>query len=147
MRIARYKLSLRTKIVSTIIGVTLLVVVGGAWKAAQQVRAAEGAGVQLQRPLKRYIDTLAQVGSGEFAVTRMIAIDPAVVSALSTGDVTGLGDATKRIADVLESSIFPDIFLISDMNGKITSLPGIKAPTESEWHSSRLFQDLREGRL
>src|SRR6185369_3690700 len=143
MRIARYKLSLRTKIVSTIIGVTLLVVVGGAWKAAEQVRAAEGPGVQLQRPLKRYFDTLTQVGTGEFAVTRMIATDPPVVAALATGDATGLSDATKRIADVLESSIVPDLFLISDINGKIITLPGIKAPSESEWRSSRLFQDLR----
>ena len=146
MRIARYKLSLRTKIVATIIGVTLLVVVGGAWKAAQQVRAAEGAGVQLQRPLKRYFDTLTQVGTGEFAVTRMIATDPAVVAALATGDAAALADASKRIADVLESSIVPDVFLISDINGKVTALPGIKAPTETEWRSSRLFQDLRDGR-
>jgi len=142
----RYKLSLRTKIVATIIGVTLLVVIGGAWKAAEQVKAAEGPGVQLARPLKRYFDTLTQVGTGEFAVTRMIATDPPVMAALATGDSTGLGDATKRIADVLESSIVPDLFLISDVNGKLITLPGIKAPSESEWRSSRLFQDLRDGR-
>lgn len=142
----RYKLSLRTKIVATIIGVTLLVVVGGAWKAAEQVKAAEGPGVQLARPLKRYFDTLSQVGTGEFAVTRMIATDPPVVAALATGDSTSLGDATKRIADVLESSIVPDLFLISDINGRLITLPGIKAPSETEWRSSRLFQDLRDGR-
>src|SRR4051812_13834667 len=127
MRIARYKLSLRTKIVATIIGVTLLVVVGGAWKAAQQVRAAEGAGVQLQRPLKRYLDMLTQVGTGEFAVTRMIATDPPVVAALAASDGPALLAAGKRIADVLESSIVPDLFLISDTNGKVTPLPGINA--------------------
>jgi methyl-accepting chemotaxis protein len=143
----RYKLSLRTKIVATIIGVTLLVVVGGAWKAAEQVRAAEGPGVQLQRPLKRYVDTMTQVGSGEYAITRMIASDPPVVAALATGDQTGLSDAAKRIADVLQSSIVPELFVISDISGKVTSLPGIKSPTEAEWKSSRLFQDLREGRL
>lgn len=142
----RYKLSLRTKIVATIIGVTLLVVIGGAWKAAEQVRAAEGPGVQLQRPLKRYFDTLTQVGTGEFAVTRMIATDPPVVAALATGDTTGMVEATKRIADVLESSIVPDLFLISNVNGELITLPGIKAPGEAEWRSSRLFQDLRDGR-
>ena len=141
----RYKLSLRTKIVATIIGVTLLVVVGGAWKAAQQAKA-EQVGQQLLRPLKRYVDTMAQVGSGEYAITRMIASDPAVVSALATGDATGLTEAAKRIADVLQSSIVPDMFVISDLNGKITSLPGVKTQTEQEWRSSRLFQDLREGR-
>jgi hypothetical protein len=141
----RYKLSLRTKIVATIIGVTLLVVVGGAWKAAQQVRAAEQT-VQLQRPLKRYVDTMAQVGSGEYAITRMIGSDPAVVAALATGDSSGLAEAAKRISDVLQSSIVPDLFVISDINGKVTGLPGIKTQTEPEWRSSRLFQDLREGR-
>jgi methyl-accepting chemotaxis protein len=141
----RYKLSLRTKIVATIIGVTLLVVVGGAWKAAQQAKA-EQPGQQLQRPLKRYVDTMAQVGSGEYAITRMIASDPAVVAGLATSDAAGLTEAAKRIADVLQSSIVPDLFVISDLNGKVTSLPGVKAQTEQEWRSSRLFQDLREGR-
>lgn len=140
----RYKLSLRTKIVATIIGVTLLVVVGGAWKAAQQVRA-ERFSVQLQRPLKRYIDTMTQVGGGEYAVTRMIATDPAIVAALATGDSTALADAAKRIADVLESSMVPDLFVISDVTGKVTGLPGVRTQPEPEWRSSRLFQDLRDG--
>lgn len=142
----RYKLSLRTKIVATIIGVTLLVVVGGAWKAAQQVRAAEQTGVQLQRPLKRYVDTMTQVGSGEYAITRMIASDPGVVAAIATGDSAGLTEATKRLADVLQSSIVPDLFVISDLSGKVTGLPGVRSQSETDWHSSRLFQDLREGR-
>ena len=142
----RYKLSLRTKIVATIIGVTLLVVVGGAWKAAQQVRAAEQTGVQLQRPLKRYVDTMTQVGSGEYAITRMIASDPGIVAALATGDSAGLPDAAKRLGDVLQSSIVPDLFVISDVNGKVTGLPGVRSQTETEWRRSRLLQDLREGR-
>jgi methyl-accepting chemotaxis protein len=141
----RYKLSLRTKIVATIIGVTLIVVVGGAWKAAEQVRAAERT-ISLERPLKRYVDTLAQVGSGEYALTRMIASDPGIVAALTTADPLGMADATKRISDVLQSAIVPDLFVISDPSGKVTSLPGIKAPSDAEWRSARLFQDLREGR-
>jgi len=142
----RYKLSLRTKIVATIIGVTLLVVVGGAWKAAQQAKAEQTGQQMLLRPLKRYIDTMAQVGSGEYAITRMIASDPAVVAALTTSDSAALSEAAKRIGDVLQSSILPDLFVISDLNGKITALPGVKTQTEQEWRSSRLFQDLREGR-
>jgi methyl-accepting chemotaxis protein len=145
MRIARYKLSLRTKIVATIIGVTLLVVVGGAWKAAEQVRAAERTG-QLEKPLKRYVDTLAQVGSGEYAITRMIASDPGIAAALATADAAGLAEASKRIAEVLQSSVVPDLFLLSDMTGKVTGLQGIKAPGDAEWKSSRLFQDVRDGR-
>src|SRR6187549_3839511 len=96
----RYKLSLRTKIVATIIGVTLLVVVGGAWKAAEQVRAAERT-VSLERPLKRYIDILSQVGSGEYAVTRMIGSDPGLAAALATSDSVALADAAKRLGEVL----------------------------------------------
>jgi methyl-accepting chemotaxis protein len=141
----RYKLSLRTKIVATIIGVTLIVVVGGAWKAAEQVRAAERT-VSLERPLKRYVDTLAQVGNGEYGLTRMIASDPGVVAALTTADSAGLVDASKRLGDVLQSSVVPDLFLLADLTGKVTPLPGIKAPSDSEWRSSRLFQDLRDGR-
>jgi methyl-accepting chemotaxis protein len=142
---ARYKLSLRTKIVATIIGVTLIVVVGGTWKAAEQVRAAERT-VSLERPLKRYVDTLSQVGTGEYAVTRMIGSDPGVVAALATADSLALAEAAKRIGDVLQSSLVPDLFLISDLNGKVTSVSSIKAPSDVEWRSSRLFQDLRDGR-
>lgn len=141
----RYKLSLRTKIVATIIGVTLIVVVGGAWKAAEQVRAAERPS-SLERPLKRYVDTLSQIGNGEYALTRMIASDPGVAAALATADSTALSDASKRIGDVLQSSVVPDIFLIADLTGKVTPLPGIKSPSDTEWRSSRLFQDLRDGR-
>jgi methyl-accepting chemotaxis protein len=36
--------------------------------------------------------------------------------------------------------------VISDVSGKVTSLPGVKTQPEAEWRSSRLFQDLREGR-
>jgi methyl-accepting chemotaxis protein len=143
---ARYKLSLRTKIVATIIGVTLLVVVGGAWKAAQQVRAAEQRG-SLERPLKRYIDTLAQIGSGEYAVTRIIASDPGLAAALAAQDSAGLSEAARRLSEALQSSMLPDLFLISDTSGNLTGLPGIKTPSDADWKSSRLFQDLREGRV
>lgn len=142
----RYKLNLRTKIVATIIGVTLIVVVGGAWKAAQQVRAAAERGSPLERPLKRYFDTLSQVGSGEYGLTRLIAGDPGVVAALATADSTALADSAKRVADVLQSSVVPDLFVLSDLSGKVTPLPGIRGPSDSDWRSSRLFQDLRDGR-
>ncbi|HKY35454.1 MAG TPA: methyl-accepting chemotaxis protein [Polyangiaceae bacterium] len=141
----RYKLSLRTKIVATIIGVTLIVVVGGAWKAAEQVRAAEGGG-SMERSLKRQVDILTQLGSGEYAVTRLIASDPSVVAAISAADSAALAQAAKRLGEVVDGSLVPDLFLISDMEGKVTPLPGIKSPVDSEWKRSRLFQDLRDGR-
>src|SRR5882724_11557309 len=144
MRIARYKLSLRTKIVATIIGVTLLVVVGGAWKAAQQVHAAETSNANLDKSLRRYVDILTQLGNGEYAVTRMIANDPAISSALATADSNALAQAAKRIGDVMEGSLVPDLFVISDLEGRITPLPAVKAPADSEWKRSRLLQDLRE---
>jgi methyl-accepting chemotaxis protein len=141
---ARYKLSLRTKIVATIIFVTLIVVVGGAWKAAEQVKAAEG-GSNLDRALKRQIDSLTQVGSGEYAVTRLIANDPSVIAALTAADSVALAQAAKRLGEVVDGSLVPDLFLISDVEGKVTPLPGIKAPAAADWKRSRLFQDLREG--
>src|SRR5688572_8640670 len=125
----RYKLSLRTKIVATIIGVTLIVVVGGAWKAAEQVRAAEGRG-NLERVLKRHVDILTQLSGGEYAVTRMLANDPSVVAALSTADSVSLVQAAKRLSEVIQSALIPDLFLISDLEGKVTPLPGINAPPE-----------------
>jgi methyl-accepting chemotaxis protein len=141
----RYKLSLRTKIVATIIGVTLIVVVGGAWKAAEQVRAAESGG-NMERVLKRQVDLLTQLGSGEYAVTRLIANDPIVVAAVSGADAAALQQAAKRLGEVVEGSIVPDLFLISDLEGKLTPLPGVKTPSAGEWKRSRLFQDLKEGR-
>jgi methyl-accepting chemotaxis protein len=142
---ARYKLSLRTKIVATIIGVTLIVVVGGAWKAAEQVKAAESTG-NLERALKRQVDVLTQLGSGEYAVTRLIANDPGIAAALATADPAALAQAAKRVGEVVDGSLVPDLFLISDVEGKVTPLPGIKAPADADWKRSRLFQDLREGR-
>jgi len=140
----RYKLSLRTKIVATIIGVTLLVVIGGAWKAAQQVHAAES-GSNLEKALRRHMDILTQLGSGEYAVTRLIANDPALVSALATADASSLGQTAKRLGEVIEGSLVPDLFAISDLEGSLTALPGIKAPSPAEWKRSRLLQDLRDG--
>ncbi len=142
----RYKLSLRTKIVATIIGVTLIVVVGGAWKAAQQVRAAERT-ISLERPLKRYVDTLTQIGSGEYAVTKLIASEPALIAALAAPDLAAAAEAVKRVGDVLQGTLVPDLFLISDASGHVFPVSGVKAPGDAEWRSARLFQDLREGRV
>jgi methyl-accepting chemotaxis protein len=142
----RHQLSLRAKILLTIIAVTSIVVAVGAWKAAEQVQAAEQR-FNLERPLKRYIDTLAQVGAGEYAVVRLIGSDPALASALALGDAAQLTEASRRLSDALQSSLVPDLFVISDLSGNVTPLAGIARPNDSDWRSSRLYQDLREGRL
>ena len=94
------KLSLRGKIMGTIIIVTAVVVALGAWKASDQIRAAEGTGQYLKRDLNRELDLGSERGTAELSVVKVLAsdIDPlSVVTARDNARLNGAGGLVETI--------------------------------------------------
>jgi methyl-accepting chemotaxis protein len=141
------KLSLRGKIMGTIIIVTAVVVALGAWKAADQIRAAEGTGQYLKRDFHRELELGNERGTAELSVVKVLASDADLGVALAAGDVAKVSDAERRTLDALQGTAAPDLFAIVDTQGTIFGVPAARRPSDSEWRSSRLFSDLREGKI
>jgi methyl-accepting chemotaxis protein len=141
------KLSLRGKIMGTIIIVTAVVVALGAWKASDQIRAAEGTGQYLKRDFNRELDLGNARGTAELSVVKVLASDADLGTALAANDVAKVSDAERRTLDALQGTAAPDLFAIVDTAGTIFGVPAAKRPSDSEWRSSRLFSDLREGKI
>ena len=141
------KLSLRGKIMGTIIIVTAVVVALGAWKASDQIRAAEGTGQYLKRDFNRELDLGNARGTAELSVVKVLASDADLGVALAAGDVAKVSDAERRTIEALQGTAAPDLFAIVDTAGTIFGVPAAKRPSDSEWRSSRLFSDLREGKV
>src|SRR5450432_4655667 len=141
------KLSLRGKIMGTIIIVTAVVVALGAWKAADQIRAAEGTGQYLKRDFNRELELGNERGTAELSVVKVLASDADLGVALAAGDVPKINDAERRTLDALQGTAAPDLFAIVDTAGTIFGVAAAKRPSDSEWRSSRLFSDLREGKI
>jgi len=140
------KLSLRGKIMGTIIIVTAVVVALGAWKASDQIRAAEGTGQYLKRDLNRELDLGSERGTAELSVVKVLASDADLGVALGANDVAKISDAERRTLDALQGTAAPDLFAIVDLSGTVYGVPAAKRPADIEWRSSRLFSDLREGK-
>jgi methyl-accepting chemotaxis protein len=140
------KLSLRGKIMGTIIIVTAVVVALGAWKASDQIRAAEGTGQYLKRDLNRELDLGNERGTAELSVVKVLASDADLGVALAANDVPKISDAERRTLDALQGTAAPDLFAIVDLSGTVYGVPAAKRPADIEWRSSRLFSDLREGK-
>ncbi|HEX3774628.1 MAG TPA: methyl-accepting chemotaxis protein [Polyangiaceae bacterium] len=141
------KLSLRGKIMGTIIIVTAVVVALGAWKASDQIRAAEGTGQYLKRDFNRELELGNERGTAELSVVKVLASDADLGAALAAGDATKINDAERRTLDALQGTAAPDLFAIVDTQGAIFGVPAARRPSEGEWRSSRLFSDLREGKV
>jgi len=141
------KLSLRGKIMGTIILVTAVVVALGAWKASDQIRAAEGTGQHLKRDFNRELELGNERGSAELSVVKVLASDADLGVELAAGDAAKISEAEKRTLDALQGLAAPDLFAIVDTQGAIFGVPAAKRPLDSEWRSSRLFSDLREGKV
>ena len=141
------KLSLRGKIMGTIIVVTAVVVALGAWKAADQIRAAEATGQYLKRDYHRELELGNERGTAELSVVKVLASDADLGVALAAGDIAKISDAERRTLDALQGTAAPDLFAIVDTGGAIFGVPAARRPQDSEWRSSRLFSDLREGKI
>jgi methyl-accepting chemotaxis protein len=139
-------LSVRGKIMGTVILVSTLVAAFGAWSASEKVKDAKGEGRYLEKHWNRYKGAANDLGTAEYAVVRLVANDPALSAALEAGDSAPVVEAGKRALDSLEGTLAPDLFAISDAAGNAFSGGGLKELPASEWRGSRLFQDLREGK-
>ncbi|MCB9580895.1 MAG: HAMP domain-containing protein [Polyangiaceae bacterium] len=142
----RPRLSVRGKIVATIIAVSTVVLALGAWAAFDAVRDAEGRGRYLEKHYLRYKAALAELGTSEYAVAKLIATDPTLAQALNAGEPAQVVESAKRFSDALQSTIAPDLFTISDAAGTTFTGGGLHPVNSAEWRSSRLFQDLRDGK-
>jgi len=141
------KLSVRGKIVGTIIAVSVVVLALGAWAAFRAVTSTGGrGGPVLEKHYERYKSNLASLGTSDYAVARLIAQDPSLSQALEQGaDSAGATEAGKRIAEALQSTIAPDLIVVSDASGA-TLGAGLKTLPSSEYRATRLYSDLRDGK-
>lgn len=142
----RLKLSVRGKIMGTIIAVSTVVLALGAWAAFDAVRDAEGRGRYLEKHYLRYKAGLSQLGTSEYAVARLVASDPSLAQALGAGDPALVLEVAKRVSESLQATIAPDLLVISDASGSPFAGGGLQAIDAAEWRASRLFQDLRDGK-
>jgi methyl-accepting chemotaxis protein len=130
----------------TIALVTTIVVLIGAWKASSEIRQSGDRGQYLKKHYERYLNISNDVGASEFAVAKLVADDPTLAAALEAGDATQINAGIKRAAEALQGTMAPELLAISDAAGNLVVAPGARRIPDSEWRSSRLFQDLREGK-
>jgi methyl-accepting chemotaxis protein len=140
------KLTLRGKIMGTIALVTAIVVLIGAWKASSEIRQGGDRGQFLKKHFERYLNISNDNGSGEFAVVKLIANDPALATALETTDAAQIAAGIKRAAEALQGTMAPELLAVSDAAGNLVFPAGARRISDAEWRGSRLFQDLREGK-
>src|SRR6185503_495682 len=110
-------ISLRSKIMGTIVLVTAVVVALGAWTASEAVQDAEGRGRYLEKHWERHQASGTDLGTSEYVVARLIANDAALGSALEAGDAAQVLDAAKRALESLQGALQPDLLVVSDTTG------------------------------
>jgi len=139
------KVSVRGKILGTIILVATLVVLCGAYLLGDALSESSGLGRYLKAHAERYQAMEQDAGQGEFAVARVLASDPALAQALESGDAVGVRAVAERLMDQLQGSLAPDLFVISNASGHTYAGSGLTALDASDWRGGRLYQDLRAG--
>jgi methyl-accepting chemotaxis protein len=140
------QLTVRRKIMGTVFAVATVVLAFGAWAALTAVTSATGRGAVMRPHFIRYKANLADLGSSEYAIVRLISSDPTLVKALEAGDPAQAVEATKRMLEPLESTVAPDLFNISDASGSTIAGPGLKPIPSADFRAMRLFGDLREAK-
>ncbi len=145
--VRRPSFSVRGKIMGTIIAVSMLVLLLGSWAAYDAVTSTGGrGGAVLEKHFLRYKSAIADLGTSEYAIARLVAGDPAIVQALDAGDSALAIEAAKRVVDTLQGTVSPDLLTFSDATGTTLSGGGLRPVPSAEYRASRLFSDLREGR-
>ncbi|MEZ4226333.1 MAG: methyl-accepting chemotaxis protein [Polyangiaceae bacterium] len=143
----RLRLSVRGKIMGTIIAVAMLVLAMGAWAAYDAVTSTGGrGGAVLEKHFLRYKSALADLGTSEYAITRLLVSDPTLAAALESGEPAQVVEVAKRVVDTLQGTVAPDLLTISDATGSTYTGGGLRPIAGPEYRSSRLFSDLREGK-
>jgi methyl-accepting chemotaxis protein len=143
----RPRFSVRAKIMGTIIFVSVVVLALGAWAAFQAVTSTGGrGGAVLEKHYDRNISNLAVIGAGDYAAARLVARDPLLVAALESGDADQVAEAAKHLVDPLQSTLAPDLLVISDATGATFSGGGLKPIPSAQYRGTRLYSDLRDGK-
>ena len=144
----RLRLSVRLKIMGAVVAVAAVVLLLGGFGAVNAVTSTGGRGGPiLKKHFLRYKSSFAELGTSEYAVARLIAADPTLAQALEAGEAAQVVEVAKRFSEALAPTIAPDLFTISDATGTVFSGGGLRPVAGSDWRASRLFQDLREGKI
>ncbi len=131
----------------TIIAVAMLVLAMGAWAAYDAVTSTGGrGGAVLEKHFLRYKAGLANSGTHEYAVTRLVASDPSLAAALEAGEPPQVIEVAKRVVESLQGTVAPDILTVSNATGSTYVGGGLRPIAGPEYRASRLFSDLREGK-
>src|SRR5262245_62052659 len=113
------KLSLRAKIMGTIVLATALVVLIGAWKTSLEIKESQSLGTYLRKYLNRYLAAGEELGTSEYAMARLVSLDQPLAAALEAGDGAKVDAAVKRAADALQGTIAPELFVVTDAAGSL----------------------------
>lgn len=136
-------LSVRGKIMGTIVFVSAVVLALGAWTAYDALRS-QGRGLYLKTHFQRFERDLRQTGTSEYAAAGVVAKDPALVTALSSGEPAQALEAIKRLSEVLSGTMAPEVITFSDASGKVIQAPGFDSVPD--YRGTRMFQDLKAGK-
>jgi methyl-accepting chemotaxis protein len=144
----RWLLSVRGKIMGTILVVSGLGLGLGAGAAIHAVSQAKQRGRYLEVPCRRYAASLNAGDSGDQAAAALFASDPGLVAALVAGDAEKIRTEARRLAHSLEGTVAPERAILSDSAGNLYPVGGFQSPYDSQWRDSRMYQDLiRTGEL
>ena len=140
------KLTVRGKILGTIVLVAALVVSCAAYLLSDALISSSGPGRYLKNHASRYQAAEEDLGQSEFAITSVVASDPNLAHSIADGEATEVVRVGKRLASNLQGSLAPDLFVLSDANGYTYRGAGLSKIDDGDWRSSRLYQDLRGGK-
>jgi methyl-accepting chemotaxis protein len=143
----RLKFSVRAKIMGTIVFVSSVVLALGAWAAFRALTSTTGRGAPImEKHYDRYLSNLNTLGAGDSAAARLIAGDPGLVASLEANDANQTAEIAKRLIEPLQSTIAPDLIVISDATGATIPIGGMKNIPSAQYRALRIFSDLRDGK-
>ncbi len=141
-------ISVRGKIVGTIVVVSSVVLVLGAWAAFDAVSAAKQRGRYLELPFQRYKARLEAGDDGATAAAQLFASDPGLVAAFAANDPARVRAEAQRLAKPLEGALAPERVILGDAAGNTFEVGNFKGLSAEQWRDYRMYKDLvRSGAL
>lgn len=137
------RLTVRAKIMGTIIAVSVMVLVLAAM-AGWNALTSKGRGRYLEKHVERFELNLREVADARQTATAVLARDPGLAAALQAGAADQVNAAVKRLVVPLQTHQAPDLLVVSDAAGGVYEVPGLASL--STYRSSRIFQELRAGK-
>ncbi|MBN2191898.1 MAG: HAMP domain-containing protein [Polyangiaceae bacterium] len=135
-------ISVRGKIIGTIVVVSSVVLVLGAWAAFHAVSAAKQRGRYLERPFGRYRARIEAGIDGMTGAAQLVARDPGLVSALIENDPNRIQSEASRLARAFEGNAAPEILILSDAAGNTFRMGNFPSLSAEQWREYRMRKDL-----